>query len=53
MKKRWETPSITTLDVSNTAYNWVGIYRDGGYIGDGIVSGHLSFDKPGQMPDAS
>ena len=45
--KKWETPSVTELEISETADKWTGIYRDGGYIGDGIISGHLSWDNPG------
>lgn len=44
--KRWERPEISELEISATAHNWIGIYRDGGYIGDGEISGHLSWTKP-------
>lgn len=44
--RTWKTPEITELDINETAHNWTGIYRDGGYIGDGVISGHLSWDKP-------
>lgn len=44
--KKWATPEIEALDLKETAHNWTGIYRDGGYIGDGVISGHLSWDKP-------
>lgn len=44
--KKWETPSIAELDISKTEHRWTGIYSDGGYIGDGTISGHLSWDKP-------
>lgn len=43
---KWEKPELETLDITETAHNWTGVYRDGGYIGDGQVSGHLSWDKP-------
>lgn len=46
MKKMWQTPEISELDINETAHNWTGIYRDGGYIGDGVISGHLSWTKP-------
>lgn len=42
--KKWEAPSIAELDISKTEQNWTGIYRDGGYIGDGQISGHLTWD---------
>lgn len=51
--KKWNTPAIETLDLTNTAHNWTGIYRDGGYIGDGEISGHLSWDKPTAAPTAT
>lgn len=44
--KTWNTPVIESLEVAETAHRWTGIYKDGGYIGDGIISGHLSWDKP-------
>ena len=50
MKKMWQAPEISELDISETAHNWTGIYRDGGYIGDGVISGHLSWDKPEKEP---
>ena len=46
MKKMWQAPEISELDINETAHNWTGIYHDGGYIGDGVISGHLSWDKP-------
>ena len=45
--KTWATPVVEELSVKETAHNWFGIYRDGGYIGDGVISGHLSWTKPG------
>lgn len=50
MKKMWQAPVISELDISETAHNWTGIYRDGGYIGDGVISGHLSWEKPEEKP---
>lgn len=44
--KNWNTPEVAELDVKETAHKWTGIYKDGGYIGDGVISGHLSWDKP-------
>ncbi len=44
--KKWNAPSVEELNINETAHNWTGIYRDGGYIGDGEISGHLSWDKP-------
>ena len=44
--KKWNTPVVEELSINETAQNWTGIYRDGGYIGDGVISGHLSWDKP-------
>lgn len=44
--KTWKTPEITELNINETAHRWTGIYHDGGYIGDGVISGHLSWTKP-------
>lgn len=44
--KTWNKPEIEELNVQETAHNWIGIYSDGGYVGDGVISGHLSWDKP-------
>ena len=44
--KKWNTPVVEELSISATEHRWTGIYGDGGYIGDGVVSGHLSWDKP-------
>ena len=44
--KTWSKPIVEELNINETAHNWTGIYRDGGYIGDGVISGHLSWNKP-------
>jgi len=44
--KKWNAPELAELSIESTEQNWTGIYRDGGYIGDGIISGHLSWSKP-------
>lgn len=44
--KTWATPVVEELSVKETAHNWTGIYRDGGYIGDGVISGHLQWTDP-------
>ncbi|MDD5900421.1 MAG: hypothetical protein PUC73_05935 [Lachnospiraceae bacterium] len=43
--KKWNAAEIEELNIEQTAHNWTGIYHDGGYIGDGVISGHLSWDK--------
>lgn len=48
--KKWENPAVEELTLAATEHNWTGIYRDGGYIGDGEISGHLSWDKPTPNP---
>lgn len=48
--KKWNAPEVVKLDIAQTAHKWTGIYKDGGYIGDGIISGHLSWDKPEEKP---
>lgn len=50
--KKWNAPAVEEMNINETAHNWTGIYRDGGYIGDGEISGHLSWtpvtpDTPG------
>ena len=44
--KTWSEPIVEELNINETAHNWTGIYIDGGYIGDGVISGHLSWEKP-------
>ncbi len=44
--KIWSTPVLEELNITETAHGWTGFYRDGGYIGDGHFSGHLTWDKP-------
>ena len=48
--KIWSEPIVEELNINETAHNWTGIYRDGGYIGDGVISGHLSWEKPEEKP---
>ena len=42
---KWVKPSVEEININETAHNWTGIYRDGGYIGDGEISGHLTWDN--------
>ena len=48
--KKWNAPSVEELNINETAHNWTGIYRDGGYIGDGEISGHLSWNNSEGKP---
>lgn len=48
--KNWTAPEVAVLEISETAHNWTGIYRDGGYIGDGEISGHLQWTEPTPVP---
>lgn len=48
--KKYNSPEIIELKISQTEHDWFGIYWDGGYIGDGEVSGHLSWDEPTPVP---
>lgn len=43
--KQWQEAKLQQLDIEETAHNWTGIYRDGEYIGDGEISGHLTWEK--------
>ena len=51
--KTWSEPIVEELNINETAHNWTVIYRDGGYIGDGVISGHLSWEKPEEKPTTS
>ena len=51
--KKWEAAEMTALSINETEHKWLGVYRDGGYIGDGIVSGHLSCTDPDKKPSES
>ncbi len=44
--KKWNAAAIEELNIEETAYGLLGWYKDGGRIGDGQLSGHLTFDKP-------
>lgn len=44
MMKEWTNPELTQLDIKETAYNWCTRGKDGGYLGDGTISGHGSWD---------
>lgn len=44
--KEWKNAVVEEISFTETEHNWTGIYRDGGYIGDGVISGHLSWTKP-------
>ena len=55
--KVWENAEVKELSINETAHNVLGTYFDGGYIGDGQISGHLSnsnagFGKPGNIFEA-
>lgn len=51
--KTWTKPEVEQLSIGATAHNWTGFYRDGGYIGDGQISGHLQKEKPTPIPTAT
>uniref|UniRef100_UPI0040570C27 hypothetical protein n=1 Tax=Acetatifactor sp. TaxID=1872090 RepID=UPI0040570C27 len=43
--KKWETPAMTELQISETQHEWrVQPSLDGGYVGDGEVSGWFGDD---------
>lgn len=44
--KKWNAPVVEELNINETAYWLVGKYNDGGYVGDGILSGHSTPIKP-------
>ena len=41
--KKWNAPSISCVEISETEHNIFGIYYDNGYVGDGHV-GLLTWD---------
>lgn len=41
--KTWNDATLEELNLNETAHQWLGTQRDGGYIGDGVISGHLQF----------
>lgn len=48
--KKWNAPVVEEVNVSETAHKFLGNSRDGGYIGDGQISGHLEW-KWGNTPE--
>ena len=44
--KKWEQAQLEELKIEETAHRLFGSYRDGGYIGDGLISGHNTTVKP-------
>ncbi len=38
------------LNINETAYGIFGCYNDGGYVGDGIISGHHTRHRPQPCP---
>lgn len=44
--KKWNAPAMEELNINETAYWFWGKYNDGGYVGDGILSGHSTNTKP-------
>ena len=51
--KTWTNAELIQLEISKTEHKWTGIYRDGGYIGDGEISGHLQWCNPTPIPTPS
>lgn len=45
---KWNRPEIEELGIEATEHKWLGKYNDGGYIGDGILSGHSTNTKPAE-----
>jgi len=49
--KKWNAAEIEELNIEQTAHNWLGNTEDGGYIGDGIISGHSKYEKKDETDD--
>ena len=43
--KKWNTPVVEELSISATEHRFFGEYSDGGYVGDGVISGHNTWIK--------
>ena len=41
--KAWQNAEMMELNICETAHQWVGNSWDGGYIGDGQISGHAEW----------
>lgn len=41
--KKWNAAELVELNIEETAHDWFGNSRDGGRVGDGIISGHLEW----------
>jgi hypothetical protein len=50
--KKWNAPSISCVEISETEHNVFGIYYDNGYVGDGHL-GLLTWDCPGSGSGSS
>lgn len=48
--KKWNAPVVEEVNVSETAHRFLGNSKDGGYIGDGLISGHLKWEL-GNTPE--
>ena len=57
--KKWNNPEIVALDLSSTEHQWFpSCSRDGGYLGDGKISGWFGPDpkpetKPSSVPSST
>lgn len=38
--KKWSKPEVVEVDIKETAYHLFGKAKDGGFIGDGHLTGH-------------
>ena len=48
--KEWSAADINCIEIRNTEYHLLGNTRDGGYVGDGILSGHSKWECPHRRP---
>lgn len=44
--KKWNAPVVEELSLESTAHGLFKRYWDGGYVGDGIISGHTTNQPP-------
>lgn len=43
--KSWITPETIELNITSTEHRILGNHLDGGYVGDGVISGHQTFNE--------
>ena len=42
--KQWKQPEMLEVEIAETEHDLFGVHLDGGFTGDGDISGHMTFD---------